>query len=152
PHLHRERTRHGVMAWYVRRGHGPRIRIKAEYGSEAFWSEYRAALEGAPKPAAKPKAHTLAWGLARYRESSAWDSLSNATRRQSENIYRGVIETAGDVALLDIAVDTIKAGRERRAAAPHAANNFLKSMRRFFKWAADLDGGRLVAVNPTIGV
>jgi hypothetical protein len=28
--------------------------------------------------------------------------LSNATRRQSENIYRGVIKTAGDVLLRDI--------------------------------------------------
>jgi integrase len=152
PHLHREETRHGVVTWYVRRGHGPRIRIKAEYGSEAFWSEYRAALEGAPKPTTTAKAHTLAWGLARYRESSAWATLSNATRRQSENIYRNVIKTAGDVPLRDITSDTIKAGRERRAAAPHAANNFLKSMRRFFKWAADPEGGKLVAVNPTIGV
>jgi integrase len=54
--------------------------------------------------------------------------------------------------LRDITVDTIKAGRERRAVAPHAANNFLKSMRRFFKWAADFEGGKLVAANPTIGV
>jgi len=152
PHLHREETRHGLVTWYVRRGHGPRTRLKGEYGSEAFWSEYRAALEGAPKPTATAKAHTLAWGLARYRESSAWATFSNATRRQSENIYRAVIKTAGDVPLRDITADTIKAGRERRVAAPHAANNFLKSMRRFFKWAADPEGGKLVAVNPTIGV
>jgi hypothetical protein len=46
----------------VRKGHGPRIRIKAEYGSAEFWSEYRAALEGAPKPAKAAKANTLAWG------------------------------------------------------------------------------------------
>jgi integrase len=152
PYLHREETRHGLVTWYVRRGHGPRIRIKSEYGSEAFWAEYRAALEGVPTSSKPAKANTLVWGLARYRESSAWASLSNATRRQSENIYRGVIKTAGDVALRDITTDTIKAGRERRAAAPHAANNFLKSMRRFFKWAADPEGGKLVAVNPTIGV
>jgi integrase len=152
PHLHREETRHGTVTWYVRRGHGPRTRIKAEYGSEAFWAEYRAALEGAPKPSKTAKAHTLAWGLDRYRESSAWAALSNATRRQSENIYRAVVKTGGDALLRDITADTIKAGRERRAAAPHAANNFLKSMRRFFKWAADPEGGKLVAINPTIGV
>jgi hypothetical protein len=58
------------------------------------------------------------------------------TRFEARN--RAVIKTAGDVPLGDITVDTIKAGRDRRAAAPHAANNFLKSMRRFFKWAADL--------------
>jgi integrase len=152
PHLHREETRHGAVTWYVRRGHGPRRRIKAEYGSPAFWAEYRAALEGAPVLSKTAKALTLAWGLDRYRNSSAWSGLSNATRRQSENIYRAVIKTAGDVLLRDITADTIKAARERRAAAPHAANNFLKSMRRFFKWAADPEGGKLVASNPTLGV
>ncbi len=152
PHLLREQTRHGVVTWYVRKGHGSRIRIKAEYGSEAFWAEYRAALEGTPKSAKASKTHTLAWALDRYRQSSAWGALSNATRRQSENIFRHVIEKSGDVALRDITMDVIKAGRERRAAAPHAANNFLKSMRRFFKWAADPEGGKLVAVNPMVGV
>src|SRR5262245_11685483 len=148
PHLHRERTRHGQFTWYVRRDHGPRIRLRAAYGSEAFWGEYRAALEGAPAPAKATKSQSLAWGLDRYRASSAWAALSNATRRQSENIFKGVIKTAGEVALSDINTETIKAGRERRAAAPHAANNFLKSMRRFFKWAADSQGGDLVKCNP----
>ena len=152
PHLHREETRHGVLVWYVRKGHGARVRLKAEYGTEAFWAEYRAALEGAPKPTKAAKAQSLRWGIARYRGSSAWAGLSNATRRQSENIYRAVIKTAGDVPLRDITAETIKSGRERRAAAPHAANNFLKSMRRFFKWGADPEGGKLVAANPTIGV
>src|SRR5262249_43143267 len=152
PHLQREETRHGRVVWYVRRDHGPRIRLKSEYDSKEFWAEYRAALEGVPTRSEMPKAHTLAWGLARYRESSAWAVLSNATRRQSETIYRGVIKRAGDLALHDITVAKITAGRERRAAAPHAANNFLKSMRRFFKWAADPRGRNLVAVNPTIGV
>jgi site-specific recombinase XerD len=35
---------------------------------------------------------------------------------------------------------------------PHTVNNFLKSMRRFLKWAADPEGRKLVAINPTIGV
>lgn len=152
PHLHREQTRHGALVWYVRKGHGPRIRLKAEYGTDGFWAEYRAALEGAPTPSKSPKSHTLAWGLQRYRESSAWAALSNATRRQSENIYRAVIKSAGDALLRDITDERIKAGRERRATRPHSANNFLKSMRRFFKWAADPEGGKLVAANPTIGV
>jgi hypothetical protein len=151
-HLHPERTRHGRLIWYVRKQHSARIRLHAEYGSQEFWAEYRAALEGAPKPQTSPQAHTLAWSLARYRESSAWAALSNATRRQSENIYRAVIETAGAVPLRQITAETIKAARERRQSAPHAANNFLKSMRRFFKWAADPEAGNLVPSNPTIGV
>src|SRR5438034_533802 len=83
-----------------------------------------AALEGAPKPAKAAKASTLAWALDRYRNSSAWAALANATRRQRENVFRAVITTAGTVPLKDITADTIRAGRERRASTPHAANNF----------------------------
>ena len=149
PHLHRQETRHGAVVWYVGKGHGRRIRLRAEYGSEAFWAEYRAAIEGTPKPSPSAKTSTLHWALDKYRHSSAWAGLSNATRRQRENIYRPVIKTAGKVMLKDIATDTIRAGRERRAAAPHAANNFLKAMRGFFGWAVETG---LVATDPTKGV
>ena len=140
------------MTWYVRKGHGPRIRLRAEYDSAEFWADYRAALEGAPRPGKAPAAHTLEWGINRYRQSSAWASLSVATRKQSEAIYRAVVKTAGNVPLRDFTTETIKVGRERRKDRPHAANNFLKSMRRLFKWLSDTDGGDLLAANPTLGV
>jgi integrase len=149
PYLHREETRHGVVTWYVRRHRGSRIRIKAEYGSKEFWAQYRAALEGAPKPSKTAKAQTLAWALDRYRRCSTWAALANATRRQRENIFRAVITTAGTAPLKDITSDTIRAGRERRAATPHAANNFLKAMRGFFAWAVD---EKLIAIDPTKGI
>ena len=47
PHLHREKTRHGKLVWYVRVGgssRGPRLRPHAEYGTAKFWEEYQAAL------------------------------------------------------------------------------------------------------------
>ena len=119
--------------------------MKGEYGSEGFWMEYRAALVGAP-PSEAPKAHTLAWALDRYRNSSAWAGLSTATRRQRENIYRAVIKTAGTVLLRDVSTSTIRAGRERRAETPHAANNFLKAMRDSSGWAAEIG---LVRIDPT---
>jgi integrase len=116
-------------------------------------AEYRAAIEGAPAaPTTSAKPHTLEWALDRYRDSSAWAALSNATRRQSENIYRHVIKSAGSEMLKSITTAVIAAGRERRKDTPHAANNFLKSMRRFFKWAVDPTGGNLVKVNPCVGV
>jgi len=149
PFLHREESRHGRVMWFVRRKHGPRIRLRAEYGSEAFWAEYRAALEGAPLPSKTPKAQTLAWALSLYRASSAWAKLANSTRRQRENIYRAVIKTAGDVPLKRISDETIKAGRERRKATPHSANVFLKAMRAFFAWAIE---DKLVTIDPTKGV
>jgi integrase len=149
PHLHREETRHGTVTWYVRRGHGPRRRIKAEYGAEDFWRQYRAALDGAPPPAKTARPHTLAWAVEQYRKSSAWCALATDTRRGREQIYRAVIKTAGGVLVRNITIETIREGRERRTATPHAANHFLKAMRGFFAWATE---AKLVSVDPTKGV
>jgi integrase len=140
------------VTWYVRRGHGPRIRIKAGYDTPEFWAEYNAALAGTPRALKMAKPQTLAWALERYRNSSAWSALSNATRRQRENIFRAVTKTAGDVLLSTVTTKEIVAGRERRKDTPHAANNFLKAMRGFFAWASDENGGNLIIVNPTKGV
>jgi hypothetical protein len=82
-------------------------------------------------------------------KSSAWAGLAHSTRRQRENIFRGVIKTAGTVLLRDITSEVVRAGRERRAATPHAANHFLKALRGFFHWAVEND---LIAVDPTRGV
>ena len=151
PYLHRERTRHGVVIWVVRRGHGARIRLRAVYDTPEFWAEYNAALQGTAAPDArkKTKPHTLAWALERYRSRSSWAALAPATRKQRENVFRKVVETAGDEPLSSIDHQTIREGRERRADRPHAANNFLKAMRGFFGWAKDES---LVVDDPTKGV
>jgi integrase len=149
PYLHREETRHGLMTWYVRHGHGRRIRIKGEYGSHEFWAQYRAALEGAARVSKLAKANSLAAVLLAYRKSSDWAGLSPATRRQRETVYRAVVETAGAVPLREITTEVIRDGRERRAATPHGANNFLKAMRGFFAWAVET---KHITADPTKGV
>src|SRR3954465_2583760 len=115
PHLQFETTRHGKAVWYVRRDHGPRVRITAEYDSKDFWAQYTAALEGAPVPSKMAKPNTLRWALDLYRKSPEWASLSNATRRQRENIFERIIETAGNARLADIDQEAVRDGRARRA-------------------------------------
>src|SRR2546429_5012625 len=96
PHLHREVTRHGRTVWYVRVGKGPRIRLRAEFGSPDFDAEYQAAVSGTARLPRSSATTALEWLVARYRETSAWTALSTRTRRQRENIFRQIIETAGD--------------------------------------------------------
>src|SRR5262249_49929859 len=108
PGLQRETTRHGRTVWYVRVGKGPRVRIKAEFGTQEFDSEYPAAIEGKPRPStAGPDVGSLAWLIERYRETTAWAGLSAATRRQRENIFVHVLKSAGTQPFARITSDAI---------------------------------------------
>lgn len=150
PYLQREVNRHGTVVWYVRKDDGPRIRIRGEYGSDEFMAAYNAAVAGEPLPSAKgPDPRSLEWLIARYRDTGSWQALSAATRRQRENIFKHVIAKAGAQPFKAITKATVVAGRERRAATPAQARNFLDAMRGLFRWA--LDAG-MVDVDPTAGV
>lgn len=152
PFLNRAVTRHGRVVYYVRRGKGGRLRLRAPYDTAEFWAEYRAALEG-QAPAAKnrsaAKAGSLAWLIERYRDSADWAALSMATRRQRENIFRHVIAQAGTAACAGVTRRTIVAGIDRRRATPAQAVIFLKAMRGLWRWAC---AANLVAADPTQGI
>jgi site-specific recombinase XerD len=147
PHLHRETNRHGKTVWFVRVGHGPRVRIRAAQGSPEFQAEYQAALGGsaivAPR---KSGAGTLGWLWDRYRETQVWAKLSPATRRQRENIMRPVLEMSGKMPLSDMTRKTVVAGRDRRASTPAMARHFVDTLHGLFQWAVDAEH---VAVDPT---
>lgn len=159
PSLQRELTRHGKAVWYVRVGKGPRVRLRADYGSEDFNAEYAAAIAGDAR--VKPghaRAGTLDWLVAQYREVGAWTRLSLATRRQRENIFRHVLETAGSEPFTLITGKTIQSGIDRRAKTPAQARHFVDTMRGLFQWAvsaehvkADPTAGRAVAKPKTKG-
>jgi integrase len=149
PHLHRETTRHGRAVWYVRLDKGARIRLRAEYGTPDFDAEYQAALSGTPRRKQGVAAGSLAWLIARYRETSAWSTLSAATRRQRENIFQHVLQSAGDQPFAKISTAAIMAGRERRAKTPAQSRNFLDAMRGLFRWAVK---AQMLKADPTLGV
>lgn len=147
-HLHREINRHGNPAWYVRVNRGPRIRIKAEYGTPEFDEAYRAALQG-ERPTKEVAKGSLNWLVTLYRQSSAWADLSLATRRQRENILKHVLASGGTAPLSHINKKTIKAGCERRRDTPSQARHFLDTMRGIFRWAVD---NELAGSDPTQGI
>lgn len=140
PHAHREYNRHGNPVWYFRRGKGKRVRLPAAYGSDEFKEAYEAALVGEPlQKKTAGGAGTLRWLWKVYQGSQAWGALSNATRRQRENIMKHVLETAGDKPLSAITRKAVVAGRDRRKDTPAMARHFVETMRGLFRWAVDAE-------------
>jgi hypothetical protein len=151
PHLQRQVTRHGKVAWYVRIGRGTKVRVRAEFGTPEFDAEYQAALAGTQRPQkGDPQAGTLAWLIARYRETGAWSNeLALATRRQRENIFKQVIAAAGDKPFVRITTQVIIAGVERRKDTPAQARHFLDTLRGLFRWAVK---AKIAKIDPTAGI
>jgi integrase len=150
PYLLREVNRHGKAVWYVRKGDGPRIRVRGEFGSPEFMAAYEAALAGRAAPVGpKAAAGSLRWLVERYRDSTAWASLSPATRKQRENIFRPILEVSGHQPFDRIGRKEIVAGRDRRRKTPAQARHFIFTMRGLFAWAVD---AAIAKADPTEGV
>lgn len=149
PFVSRERSRHGKLVFYFRKDKGPRIRLPL-LGHPDFDQAYKEALAGAaPQKRAVAGVNTLKWLITRYRETGVYRGLSQATRRQRDNIFKGVMEKAGHHAYRAISRKAIVNGREDRSATPAQARNFLDAMRGLFRWALDAE---IVSVDPTAGV
>ena len=149
PFVTREYTRHKKRVYYFRKGKGPRVRLPL-HGTPEFEIEYQATLAGSPPPKkAVAGVNSLKWLIARYKDSGAYRGLSDATRKQRDNIFKGVLEKARDAAYKAVTRKKIVDGREDRSSTPAQARNFLDAMRGLFRWALEAE---LVAVDPTAGV
>ena len=150
PHLIHERTRHGGLVWYVRRGKGARMRLRATYGTPEFEIEYQAALSGqAPVVRRGPEAGSLAWLVERYRDTQAWTKLSVATRGQRENILRPILAKAGVAPFIRVTRSAVALELDKRRATPFQAKNTLDTLRGLFRWAVE---ARLAKDDPTEGL
>lgn len=150
PFVSRERSRHGKIVYYFRRDRGPRTRLPDLY-DEKFDETYMAVLSGthAQPKTAKPGPETLAWLVQQYRQASAYQSLSAATKKQRDNILKSVVDASGAVPFRAVTRKAIVDGRERRMDTPFQARHFLDAMRGLFRWAVDAD---LIEDDPTAGV
>ncbi|WDR03666.1 tyrosine-type recombinase/integrase [Devosia algicola] len=137
-YVHREKTRHGKTVWYFRRGDGPRVRLPGEYESPEWLAAYEAALGGnKPEPAKSTATGTFKWLVERYQASAKFAGLAQETQKFRSGVLRRVVETAGDLRIASITRSMIAEGRDRRAATPFAAINYLKVMNQVFAFAVD---------------
>jgi integrase len=141
--------------WYFRVGHGPRVRLRGEYGSPHFTAHYHslvarhyAPAKAAPAPRPKGRGkpgYTIAWLFDEYRKGAAWTGLKQSTRSQRDRLLYAILEESGDVSVSDIDQAVIVRTLKKREATPHQANHLLKTLRHVFDWAVDQ---KKVDVNP----
>ncbi|MCA0032696.1 tyrosine-type recombinase/integrase [Mesorhizobium sp. B263B2A] len=149
PFVARQRSRHGKVVFYFRKDKGKRTRLP-DLNAPDFDAKYLAALAAIEPPRkALAGAGSLAWLITRYKDSGAYAALSAATRRQRDNILKGVVAKAGHHPYKSISRKSIVNGREARASTPAQARNYLDAMRGLFRWALDAE---FVAVDPTESV
>lgn len=151
----KQKDRSGDWVFYFRIGKGKRTRLPAP-NDKTFMQAYEAVLRGTTFETKEREKHkSIAWLMARYMESAAWENLEPATRKQRSNIFWNIKERPdgkggkiGDKPFTVITEAAIRAGMEDRAKTPAAANNYLKSMSSLCKWA--VKNGHMKA-NPAEG-
>lgn len=150
PFAQKHVTRHGAVVWYVRKGKGPRIRLRAPYGSPEFMAQYHVAIRdmatSAPRKAA---AGSIEWLVIQYRDSAAWHKLSTATKRQRENIFKHLIAKAGTLTYQSLTKKSIEASMVAREETPAAARHLLEAIRGMMKFAVKAE---YVDHDPTDGI
>lgn len=135
PYLHKTTSRHGKTVWYVHRDRTcKRVRLKAEYGTPAFWQEYHEAMAVEPERSDEARG-SFKWIVAEYRKSTAWTNLSMATRRQRENILKPILERVGSEPIRYFDRKNIQAGVDRRREKPAQARHFFDTMAGVLRWA-----------------
>jgi len=151
--VYREYTRHERPVYYFRRGKGKRTRLPDPFtDKEAYDTAYRAALDSRPPPPHRGgiAPGTIAWLIEQYSQNVAYtNKFSPATRRQRDNIFKGVLAKTGAMPIHLMDADRIKAGLAQRASTPSQARNFLDAMKGLFRWAKSAGH---VAVDPTLTI
>lgn len=158
PRLSRDTDRHGNIRWYVRVPGRPKVRIRYEYGTPAFWTVYRDALAGkvAPKPnedRRKPVPIGSFRALVeRYYASAEYRGLDLRTKTVRRSILDRFCESTtrdgkayADLPFQAMKPRNVRAIRDNMADRPGAANSLLKALRQVFSYAVACD---LLDANP----
>lgn len=153
PHVVRDTNRHGNSRWVYRRTkNSQRFPLAGEWGSDEFKASHARAVLASTAAKEQPQKGTkgsLRWLTEQWKLSSDWALTRPATQRQRENILIEWLKKNGHLPFSQVDDLAVIQGREKRAATPSAANNYLKTMRALFKWAKDV---KLMKASPAAEV
>jgi len=130
--------RGGKDRYYVRKTGYPKIRLKADFGTPAFFLEYNNAFQRIqaeqPKIVGKYTTGKLGWLFNEYEQSPEFKSLNKATIKERLNVYDRIARAYGQLYIHNLTQLDIYALRDAQAKTPAMANKFIKCLRYAFKW------------------
>jgi len=135
---------------YFRRRGSARIPLPGIVGSAEVMAAYQAALAAAPVAVGaskRSKPGSVSEAIAGYYTGQAFRSLSGGTAAKWRAILERFREHHGHMPLGSLPKEFIVALLDTLP--PHAALNWLKTFRHFFKWCLDR---KLVRNDPTFGI
>ena len=147
PYTLKEKTRHGKVVWYFRRGKEERVRLPGVYGSREFNAAYVQALHGNPeeRKVSRVGRQSLRWIVDQYYQSGRFNQFAPNTQRNRRLMLEEVCRTGSELDFRDITSTDIRQGLVRREHTPTMAKTYLVTMRALFEFAKDQD---LILENP----
>jgi integrase len=135
---------------YFRRRGWPRIPLPGVVGSPEFMEAYQQALAAAPAAigaSKRSKPGSVSAGFAEFYGSQSFRSLTGGSPAKRRAILERFRERHGHLPLTSLPREFIVALLDTLP--PHAALNWLKAFRHFFRWCLDR---KLVRNDPTLGI
>lgn len=150
-----DRDAKGRLRLYVRKPGERKIRIRAEYGTDAFWVLYRDAMAGKIAPKELPHKpveidrKSLRGLCVAYFLSAEYARLAPRTRQIQRLTLERVCahrnskgDAFGTLPYARMEYRHVKSLRDAYRDKPEAANQFVKVLRNLFAWAMEVDLAR----------
>ncbi len=139
PYLKIYKDRHGKRRVYYRRPGYPLVPLPEPLYSEAFWTAYHAAKEGAletvtPTPG-KPAAGSVSALIERYYRSAEWKSLAPATKESFRRVYERFRQEHGNKPVDLLTTVHVNRMLDKMADRRGAAANFRKRLSALMNFA-----------------
>lgn len=148
-----DRDRHGSVRTYLRLPGRPKVRLRAEPGTDAFEAEYQAAIAAPVKPVVRPIGAVVPGSVDALCIAYYGSAIFKRMDPRSQRVRRGILDrfrqSHGTKSAARLEPHHLVRIRDAMAETPEAANGLLKALRAAFKVGEEL---RLVPSNPAVKV
>ena len=133
-----DKDRHGNVRWYYIKEGAPKVRLNpkgVEIGSPAFFQRYEQARAGILTGKVSPEG-TLGALINAYFKSPQFQNMRPTTQASRSGILIKLMKEHGAKSA-QMTAAAVRAGRDKRASTPAAANNRVKAISALYSWAVD---------------